>query len=318
MVYRSFGKSVPQAEIWPRISKQNRLGSLASATYLMTQDALTRGFAAMAIQVRYPLQTLRLCTDQGIRAVLNHRLKEDVQTGHYSVLVSVSPASAVLHDPYFGPSRQISNEAMLELWLPKQPNGEITGNILIGIADKPAKVPPCKLCGTAVPESVVCRACAKQIPLQPAALLGCVREGCTARMWNYLCCPSCDYTWSFEAFEEPLSAGTEQAVPDLNPAFAELDKFIALLEGFGAVASNPDVRQQIDFLRSSKDRLKLAQTEEVGYRKMRQTQLNELGQRCTTNRQALDERKGEAGKPAAQEDGNDLGRTLLKNLGLLS
>jgi hypothetical protein len=35
MIYCSFGEAVPQAEIWPRISKLNRRGGVASATYLM-------------------------------------------------------------------------------------------------------------------------------------------------------------------------------------------------------------------------------------------------------------------------------------------
>jgi hypothetical protein len=47
MVYRSFGKDVAQAQIWPAIGKQNRFGSFAATTHLMAQDALRRGFAAV-------------------------------------------------------------------------------------------------------------------------------------------------------------------------------------------------------------------------------------------------------------------------------
>ena len=35
MVYRSLGKEVPQSEIWEKIAKVNRFGSLASTTHLM-------------------------------------------------------------------------------------------------------------------------------------------------------------------------------------------------------------------------------------------------------------------------------------------
>ncbi|HEY3839596.1 MAG TPA: C39 family peptidase, partial [Bryobacteraceae bacterium] len=42
MVYRSFGKEVPQAEIWPAIAKKNRFGSIASTSHLMAQDANKR------------------------------------------------------------------------------------------------------------------------------------------------------------------------------------------------------------------------------------------------------------------------------------
>src|ERR1700722_14733148 len=73
MVYRSFGKEVPQAEIWPAISKPNRFGGVSSITHLMAQDAINRGFSAVAIQARHPLQVLRLCRETGTRAILNHR-----------------------------------------------------------------------------------------------------------------------------------------------------------------------------------------------------------------------------------------------------
>src|SRR5271169_808234 len=89
MVYRSFGKEVPQAEIWPAIAKVNRFGSLASTTHLMTQDALGRGFAAVAIQARHPIQALRLCKEAGIRTILNHRLEPGSRAGHYSVMLDI-------------------------------------------------------------------------------------------------------------------------------------------------------------------------------------------------------------------------------------
>src|SRR5580704_4148951 len=73
MVYRSFGKEIPQDEIWPAVAKQNRFGSLASTTHLMARDALSRGFSALAFQARHPLQALLLCRNAGIRAILNHR-----------------------------------------------------------------------------------------------------------------------------------------------------------------------------------------------------------------------------------------------------
>src|ERR1035437_7350010 len=73
MVYRSFGKEVPQAEIWPAIAKKNRFGSIASTSHLMALDANKRGFAAVAIQARHSLQVLRLCRGAGVRAILNHR-----------------------------------------------------------------------------------------------------------------------------------------------------------------------------------------------------------------------------------------------------
>src|SRR5580692_8645390 len=89
MVYKSFGKDVPQSEIWPLIAKQNRFGSIASTTHLMALHAIGQGLNAVVIQARHPIQVLRLCREAGIRAILNHRPRPDVATGHYTVLVDI-------------------------------------------------------------------------------------------------------------------------------------------------------------------------------------------------------------------------------------
>src|SRR5580658_4353174 len=77
MVYRSFGKEVPQAEIWPLIAKKNRFGSIASTTHLMALHAIGQGLSAVVIQARHSLQVLRLCREAGIRAILNLRARPD-------------------------------------------------------------------------------------------------------------------------------------------------------------------------------------------------------------------------------------------------
>src|SRR5579871_1492680 len=129
MVYRSFGKEVLQAEIWPAISKPNQFGSLASTTHLMTQDALSRGFAAVAIQAKHPVQALRLCQEAKIRAILNHRLRPDAGTGHYTVMVGFDDTGVTLHDPDRGPSCRVPHAELEALWQPRVPNSEILGNV---------------------------------------------------------------------------------------------------------------------------------------------------------------------------------------------
>src|SRR5580658_4821777 len=81
MVYKSFGKSVPQAEIWPLIAKQNRFGSVASTTHLMALHAISQGLSAVVIQARHPIQVLRLCREAGVRAILNQRPHAGASTG---------------------------------------------------------------------------------------------------------------------------------------------------------------------------------------------------------------------------------------------
>src|SRR5262249_51778399 len=226
MVYGSFGQKVSQAEIWPRIAKKNNLGSLTSATYLMAQDALIRGYSALAIQARQPLQVLRICRDNGIRAVLNHRVREEGTSGHYTVMVDIDQDSVVLHDPDAGPSRRVPHATLLELFRPNLPNPEITGNMLIGIA---AEVPPrtqCDLCGTPIPAEVPCAVCEKPIALRPAVLLGCVGPACDARTWTHLCCPYCDYTWAFAVAPKEQRESVESAggSPNFERVFSEIER----------------------------------------------------------------------------------------------
>jgi hypothetical protein len=327
MVYRSFGDDVAQAQIAPAISKVNRFGSIASTTHLMAEDAVRRGFSAVAIQARHPLQALRLCRDAGIRAILNHRLTRDVATGHYTVLVDIDETNVIVHDPFFGPSRRVPHAELLELWQPRLPNSEIAGNVLIGIAAQPPAVYVCEVCRTAIPSGVECPKCHKAVGLDPAALLGCLTSACAARMWNYICCPSCDFTWTFSVqapgvtssgfSPDPQAAAPAENDPwNLNRVFGELDKFCSHVLSLPAAAAHPDIKKQIDFILASKEQLKLAQAEELVHRKTRDEQLarlqEETAQREAAHRQKLEELE----TPAPPLDGNALSRALLKSLGL--
>jgi hypothetical protein len=341
MVYRSFGKDVAQTRIWPEIAKQNRFGSLSSTTHLMARDALSRGFAAVAIQARHPLQALRLCQQSGIRTILNHRLKQDVATGHYTVLVDIDDKNVVVHDPFYGQSRRLSHAELLELWQPRFPNSEIVGYVLIGVAAQPPVVPVCRLCLTPTPSNLECPKCHQPVGLQPAALMGCMSGDCIARMWNYICCPSCDYTWTFNlqppeagltasgftngasrpGRSAPSAPGAQTAshedLSNLNRLFGELDKFCSHILSLPAAANHPEIKQQLGFISASKEKLKLAQAEEIANRKAHQKQLTELiqtsRQKEETHRQTMEE----LARPSPPLDGNALGRALLKILNLI-
>jgi len=343
MVYRSFGQEVTQAEIWAAIAKQNRFGSLASTTHLMARDALNRGFSAVAMQARHPLQALRLCRESGIRAILNHRLKPNVATGHYSVLVDINDKNVILHDPLYGPWRRLSHAELLELWHPRFPGCEIVGNLLIGIAAEPPEVPVCLRCRTPIPANVDCPNCRKPLALKPVAPLGCVNNGCADRMWNYICCPSCDYAWSFShqppppalgaafdsrngadhpPFSRPISVDVTRApvadedLLNLKKLFGELDKFCSLFLSLPAATNYSDIKQQLDFIAASKEKLTLVLAEELAQRKARREQLVNSLQAAKEKQEAYHKRMQEIDKPSPPLDGNDLGRALLKNLGL--
>jgi hypothetical protein len=330
MVYRSLGKEVQQDQIWPVIAKQNRFGSLASTTHLMAQDALNRGFSAVAIQARHPLQVLRLCRENGVRAILNHRSLRDASTGHYSVLVDIDDKSVTTHDPYFGPSRHLPHAELIELWQPGFANSEIIGNVLIAIAiaEAPAMF-VCEFCHTPMPPHIECPSCKRPVSLRPSCALGCIGEACIARMWNYICCPSCDYTWTFHV--QPRTAGapatagiaisaptgpSPQAGPwNLDRVLGELDKFCNHMAGLPSMASIPDLKKNVDFLRAGKERLLLAQAEELARREARQQQLAAIEKAANESDQAHRKKVEELNKPSAPLDGDALGRALLKNLG---
>lgn len=336
MVYRSYGKEVPQLQIWQEIAKQNRFGTLSSTTHLMARDALIRGFAAMAIQARHPLHALRICRQSGIRAILNHRLRHDVGTGHYSVLVDIDDKNVVLHDPLYGPSRRLSCAELLELWQPRYTGCEIVGNMLIGVGTHSPAVPACKLCRTSIPSNVECPNCKKPVGLQPALLLSCMNDACIARMWNYICCPSCDYTWNF-SFKPQAHAGAPASTPaasktstqvnkkgarsapavDVSKLFGEVDKFCAHILGIPAAANHPEIKKQLDHITACKEKFKLSYAEQLAHGTMLQGHFAALAKRAKEQEEACRKRMEEVNTPSPALDGNALGSALLRNLGFL-
>jgi len=328
MVYRSLGREVPQEEIWPAIAKANRFGSIASTTHLMAKDALSRGFAALAFQPRDPLLALRRSRDLGIRAILNHRLHSDVPAGHYTVLVDIDEQRVVLHDPFYGPNRQLSRDEMLELWEPRFPDSEIVGCMLIAVAAGPLAMQVCELCRTPLPASVACPNCNDPLSLQPAVLLGCINPTCVARAWNYVCCPSCDSLWTFSAATPPpaaeVAADREHARPNAPPppealdftgTFAELDKFCALVLSVPAAAHHPDIQRYMQALAGCKEDLKKAQVEALKNLKLHQDQMAKMVQEATRKQEAHRKRMEDLNRPSPPLDANTLAHALLKNLG---
>ena len=324
MVYRSLGKEVQQGEIWPAIAKPNRFGSIASTTHLMARDAVSRGFGAVAIQARHPMQVLWLCRQTGIRAILNHRLRRDSAAGHYTVLVDLDDKNVVLHDPFLGPARSLSHAELLELWQPHFPNAEIAGNVLIGVAALPSVVPACQFCHTPIPSKVDCPQCKNPVGLQPGALLGCVTDGCIARMWNYVCCPSCDYVWTFGAQTSPAGTTASDVPPpppasedpmNLSVLFGELDKFCNHVLSLPAAVNHPDIKRNMEAIAARKEQLKLAQVEALAHLKTHQAQMANMVQATKEKQEAHRQRVEELNKPSPPLDGDALGRALLKNLG---
>jgi hypothetical protein len=327
MVYRSFGKEVPQSEIWATIAKPNRHGVVSSTTHLMTQDALTRGFAAIAIQARYPLQVLRLCRDSGVRVILNHRTRPDGPSGHYSVLAALEERDVVLHDPAYGPSRRISHSELLELWQPRFQDSEIVGNVLIAVAAPPVpEAPACEFCHTSLPSAIGCPACRKPVPIVPGAPLGCVNTACIARIWNFICCPFCDSAFTFTRDtqsapsppppSDPATAPASGPAPiNLDPVFAAIDKFTAQVLAIPAAAKHPDIKKSLDLMASGKERLRLNLAEAIANQKADREKLASLEQLARQGKERHEKQLEELNAQSPPLDAKALGRALLKNLG---
>jgi hypothetical protein len=324
MVYQSFGREIPQAEIWPLIAKPNRFGAISSTTHLMALHAISQGLSAVVIQARHALQVLRLCRETDIRAILSQRARPDISAGHYTVLVDIDDKNVVLHDPALGPCRRMSYADMLQLWQP-QPGSEIAGNVVIGIAAEPLAIPACEFCHTRIPSKVDCPRCKKAVGLQPASLLGCIRDGCIARMWNYVACPSCDFMWSFNEagtstadLPNPV-AKTASLIPEpqnLDNLFAELDKFCAHILSIPAAAAHADLNAQLNAIRTGKNRLKLAQIEEQATFKARADRMAATEREAKQRQEARRKQTEERDAPVPPLDCYALGKALLENLGL--
>jgi hypothetical protein len=325
MAYRSFGKQVVQAEIWPAIAKQNRFGAISSTTHLMAKDAVTRGFRAIAFQARHALQVLRLCRDSGIRAILNHRVQPDSTAGHYSVLVDIDGSQVVLHDPIFGAARRLSHAELSQLWLPTL-NSVIAGNVLIAIAPiADAQASSCEYCHTPMPLSVGCPRCNQPVGFQPGIVMGCVRDGCIARMWNWVCCPACDCVFSLRDGETAgSSAAAKAAAPeaestaapgvDIAKLFAEIDKFTNHVLSIPAAANNPDIKNKLELVAASKEQFKAAHAAELARRAAVLGQLATLQEKTKQQRDAQLKKIEDLNAPAPL-DGDALGDAMLKNLG---
>jgi hypothetical protein len=326
MAYRSFGKQVAQTEIWPVIAKANRFGQVSSTTYLMAQDALKRGFSAVAIQARHPLQALRLAKAAGIRAILNHRVQRDSAAGHYSVLVDIDAKEVVLHDPLFGAARRLSHAELMELWLPQVPNSEIIGGVLIaiGAAGLPAQ-PACEFCRTPMLSSVDCPRCSKPVGLEPGAVLGCIKDGCIARMWNWICCPSCDYVFTLKAGAaagapveaQPSAAGTAVPAPavDIAKLFAEMDKFTSHVLSIPAAANDPSIRQKLELVAASKEQFKAAHAADLARRATALGQIAAFQEETKQQKEAQLKKIDDLNANAPPLDGDALGDAMLKSLG---
>ena len=153
------------------------------------------------------------------------------------------------------------------------------------------------------------------------------KDGCIARIWNWICCPSCDYVFSLKAgaaagspVEPPRPAAGPAALGpaiDLAKLFADMDKFTSHVLSVPGAADNHDIKAQLDFVSASKEKLKVTSAEELASRTAVMGQLAALKEKNKQQREAQLQKIEEMKKPLPPLDGDALGRSLLKNLGII-
>jgi hypothetical protein len=97
--------------------------------------------------------------------------------------------------------------------------------------------------------------------LEPGPLLSCMNNACIGRMWNYICCPDCDYTWTLSLEPQATASVTSNvtsSVPEAKAAsdspedplnlerlFGEMDNFCSHILSLPGAATHPDIQTQI-------------------------------------------------------------------------
>ena len=167
--------------------------------------------------------------------------------------------------------------------------------------------------------------------MRPSTLLGCVNTECARRMWNYICCPACDYTWTFTT--QPPASDTQPSVSDraskstaaeqarrdpwdLTALFTQLDQFCNHILSLPGAANHPEIKQQLDLIAVNREKLILARAEERANLKAHEDRMAEMSQVAKRKEEAHRQTMEELRRSLPPLDGNVLGCALLKNLGV--
>jgi len=200
--------------------------------------------------------------------------------------------------------------------------------VLIAVAiPAEAETPACEFCHTPMRRSIDCPRCGKPTYLEPGAVLACMRDGCIARMWNWVCCPACDCVFSMKdgqaagasatAPKTAAAGASAPAVPsvDLTKLFGELDKFTSQIRSMPAAMDNPDIKKRLDFIEASKADIKVAHAEDLARRTAVVGQIAAFEEKSKKQGEEQHKKAEERNAPGPPLDGDAIGNAMLKNLG---
>jgi hypothetical protein len=116
----------------------------------------------------------------------------------------------------------------------------------------------------------------------------------------------------------PSAASASEDPWKLDKLFAEVDKFSAYILALPGAANHPDLKRQLGFITASKEKLKLAQAEDLARQKARREKLDAAEQATKQRQEERRKEMEEMNRPGQPLDGDALARALLKNLGFIA
>jgi hypothetical protein len=144
-------------------------------------------------------------------------------------------------------------------------------------------------------------------------------------MWNWICCPACDYVFTLKAGAaaggpieaQPSAAGTAVPAPavDIAKLFAEIDKFTSHVLSIPAAANDPTIKQKLELVSASKEQFKAAHAADLARRATALGQIAAFQEKNTQQKEAQLKKIEELNAPGTPLDGDALGDAMLKNLG---
>src|SRR6185312_10488613 len=144
-------------------------------THAMALDMLGHGLQALAFRARDVAASLRDCSALDIPAIVpgsRSRSQKYRLIGHFRVFVGADARGLHFNDPLIPGIQSMSVSAVRDIRCRK--NGEITGNWIVGVSNKPPAISACEACKSSIPNAVRCARCGFGIPLTLSRLLGCL------------------------------------------------------------------------------------------------------------------------------------------------
>lgn len=190
---------LPQSieRIWTRIAMPDRRGGVATASYRLVKDAASRGFHAMGIKFRDPVQLLNRFADfRGFIFIACHRLRFGSSAGHFSVIEDASSQRVMLWSGSVRPCLEYQREEFIRLWSEHRPDDEFSPRVAVVLrksssgSDRHRIEQP-----GSMPEQTSCLRCGKPFSLALLNPLFGRRAGSKQeiqRGWDAIFCPHCD------------------------------------------------------------------------------------------------------------------------------